>query len=59
MPAVGGANHGSTLARRRGYIEPGAGAGPEVLERIRPRATEFSLTDGQTRTLDLKLVTGL
>jgi hypothetical protein len=41
------------------YIEPGAGTDPEVLERIRPRATEFSLTDGQTRSLDLKLVEGL
>jgi hypothetical protein len=41
------------------YVEPGSGTDPEFLERIRNRATEFSLTDGQIRALDLKLVTGL
>ena len=41
------------------YLEPGSGTDPEFLERIRTRATEFSLTDGQIRTLDLKLATGL
>ncbi len=40
------------------YVEPGSGTDPEFLERIRPRATEFSLTEGQVRTLDLKLVSG-
>ena len=41
------------------YVEPGSGTDPEFLERIRGRATEFSMTDGQVRTLDLKLVSGL
>lgn len=38
------------------YMEPGAGTDPEFLERVRGRATEFSLTEGQIRALDLKLV---
>jgi hypothetical protein len=37
------------------YLEPGAGTDPEFLERIRDRATPFSLTEGAARTLDLKL----
>jgi hypothetical protein len=41
------------------YLEPGAGTDPEFLERVRGRATEFSLTDGQVRTLDLRLASGL
>jgi Carboxypeptidase regulatory-like domain len=40
------------------YVEPGSGTDPEFLERIRTSATPFSLTDGQTRTLDLKIVIG-
>ena len=38
------------------YLEPGSGADPELLERIRTRATAFTLNDGQVMTLDLKLV---
>ena len=38
------------------YVEPGAGTDPEFLERIRARATEFSLNEGQVRALDLTLV---
>ena len=37
------------------YVEPGAGTDPEFLERIRDRATPFSMTEGAVKTLDLKL----
>lgn len=40
------------------YVEPGSGTDPEFLARVRDRATAFSMTDGQVRSLDLKLVTG-
>jgi hypothetical protein len=39
------------------YVEQGAGTDPEFLDRIKDRATEFSLNDGETKTLSLKLVT--
>ena len=48
---------GDYYAIALGYVEPGSGTDPEFLDKIRDRATGFSLTDGQTRTLDLKLVT--
>jgi protocatechuate 3,4-dioxygenase beta subunit len=38
------------------YIESGDATDPEVLDRIRDRATKFSLVDGETKTLDLKLI---
>jgi hypothetical protein len=41
------------------YVEQGAGTDPEFLDRVKDRATEFSLADGETKTLSLKLVTGL
>ena len=37
------------------YVEPGAGTDPEFIERIRDRATPFSITDGGAKTLDLKI----
>jgi hypothetical protein len=37
------------------YVEPGAGADPEFLDKIRDRATPFSMTEGGITTLDLKL----
>jgi hypothetical protein len=40
------------------YVEQGANTDPEFLDRIKDRATEFSMTDGESKTLDLKLVTG-
>jgi hypothetical protein len=40
------------------YLEPGENMDPEFLERCRNRATEFSLNEGQIRSLDLKLVSG-
>ena len=56
---VRGLPSGDYYAIALDYIEPGAGTDPEWLERMRLRATEFSLTDGQTRSLDLKLVVDL
>jgi hypothetical protein len=41
------------------YVEQGAGTDPEFLDRVKDRATEFSLNDGETKTLSLQLVTGL
>ena len=41
------------------YVEQGAGTDPEFLDRVKDRATEFSLGDGETKTLSLKLVTGI
>jgi hypothetical protein len=35
------------------YIEPGATGDPETLERLKARATSFSLNEGETRTLNL------
>jgi hypothetical protein len=40
------------------YVEQGAGTDPEFLDRMKDRATEFSLNDGETKSLNLKLVTG-
>ena len=36
-------------------MEPGQNIDPEFLERIRPRATSFSLGEGETKTLELKV----
>src|SRR2546421_11376791 len=38
-------------------MEPGQNNDPEFLERIRPRATSFSLGEGETKTIDLRLNT--
>jgi 5-hydroxyisourate hydrolase-like protein (transthyretin family) len=40
-------------------IDPNEASDPEVLERISSRATSFSLNDGETKALDLRLTTGL
>ena len=37
------------------YVEPGESSDPEFLEKIRDRASRFSLNDGETKVLDLKL----
>jgi len=39
-------------------IDPSDGDDPDYLDRIRTRATMFTLNDGETKTLDLKLQTG-
>ena len=38
------------------YLEDGEGGDPQFLEQIKDRATRFSLTDGESKALDLKLV---
>ena len=37
------------------YLEPGESNDPELLDRIRDRGVRFSLADGETKTLDLKI----
>jgi hypothetical protein len=39
------------------YVEPGEQTDPDFLERIKPKATPFSINEGETKTLDLKLST--
>jgi protocatechuate 3,4-dioxygenase beta subunit len=41
------------------YVEQGTQTDPEFLERFRERATEFSISEGETKNLDLKLITGI
>jgi hypothetical protein len=38
------------------YVEQGANSDPEFLDRIKERATEFSMTEGETKNLDLRIV---
>jgi hypothetical protein len=38
------------------YLEDGEGADPQFLEQMRDRATRFTLTEGESKTLDLKIV---
>ena len=40
------------------FIDPNESGDPEFLDRIRTKATMFSLNDGETKTLDLKLQAG-
>jgi protocatechuate 3,4-dioxygenase beta subunit len=40
------------------YIEQGTQTDPEFLERLKERASEFSINEGEAKTLDLKLVSG-
>jgi protocatechuate 3,4-dioxygenase beta subunit len=37
------------------YVEPGEASDPEFLDRVKARATAFSLNDGETKTVDLKI----
>lgn len=37
-------------------IDPGESSDPEFLERIRTKATRFSLIEGETKSIDLKLI---
>ena len=41
------------------YVEQGTQADPEFLERLKGRAAEFSINEGETRVVDLKLTTGI
>jgi hypothetical protein len=38
------------------YLEDGEGADPQFLEQIKGRGTPFTLTDGESKSLDLKIV---
>jgi len=38
------------------YLEDGEGADPQFLEQIKSRATSFRLADGESKSLDLKVV---
>ncbi len=38
------------------YLEEGEGGDPQFLEQMRDRATSFKLSDGEVKSLDLKLV---
>jgi len=40
-------------------VEPGEATDPEFLERIRSKATRFSVTEGEIKTIDLKLASAL
>jgi hypothetical protein len=44
------------LALAVDYLEDGEAADPQFLEQMRSRATTFSLTDGERRTIDVRLV---
>ena len=37
------------------YVEPGEASDPEFLDRVKARATSFSLSDGETKIVDLKI----
>ena len=37
------------------YVEPGDATDPEFLERVRTKSMRFSLTDGEMKTMDLKV----
>jgi hypothetical protein len=37
------------------YVEPGEASDPEFLDRVKARAVSFSLNDGETKTIDLKI----
>ncbi len=46
---------GEYLAIALDTIEPGEQTDPEFLERVRPRATRFSLADGEAKTMYLPM----
>jgi hypothetical protein len=37
------------------FVDPGEASDPEFLDRVKTRAVSFSLNDGETKTLDLKI----
>jgi protocatechuate 3,4-dioxygenase beta subunit len=41
------------------YVEQGANSDPDFLERIKDKAVELNISDTETKSLDLKLVTGM
>jgi len=55
---IGGLPPGEYLAVAVDYVEPGEANDPEFLDRVQRRATGFSLGEGESKGLDLKLQTG-
>jgi hypothetical protein len=49
---------GSYYAIAVDFVDPGESSDPEFLDRIRSKATSFTLRDGEGKVLDLKLVQG-
>lgn len=54
--AVQGLPPADYLAIALPSLAPGTEMGPDLLESLRPLATKFSLAEGETKTLDLKLI---
>lgn len=52
---VNGLPPGDYLAVAVEYIEPGSWGDPDILERLRPKAASFSLREGETKAIDLRL----
>jgi hypothetical protein len=52
---ISGLPSGDYLLIAVDHINPGESSDPEFLERIRAKATRFSLSEGETKSIDLKL----
>ena len=52
---ISGLPSGDYLLIAVDHINPGESSDPEFLERIRTKATRFSLSEGETKSIDLKL----
>ena len=52
---ISGLPSGEYLLIAVDHINPGESSDPEFLERIRTKATRFSLSEGETKSIDLKL----
>jgi hypothetical protein len=50
---------GSYYAIAVDYLPRGEWNDPDVLERLKPKAQRFSLGEGETKTLDLKIAGGV
>jgi len=52
---ISGLPSGDYLLIAVDHLNPGEFSDPEFLERVRTKATRFSLTEGETKSIDLKL----
>ena len=52
---ISGLPSGDYLLIAVDHVNPGEFSDPEFLERVRTKATRFSLTEGETKSIDLKL----
>lgn len=52
---ISGLPSGDYLLIAVDHINPGESSDPEFLERVRTKATRFSLSEGETKSIDLKL----